>query len=306
MSVQKLSTATAPGPLNAFQALGKTLWLAIQRFSETDGSQCAAAFAYYAFFALFPLLLIFVMIGSLFFNYAEAATKVMDAVSGYLPAISQDSQGRDSVLEAVKAVVASRSSASLVAFFVVLWSALGFFQVLVRSVNRAWGTQEFPWWRLPIQNLLMVVVLGTALLLGMIAPPVLDAVEAFLYSHLNFPFLGALFWLAHTLLPLAITFYGFTMFYKFAPRRRPHVRAVWLPALAVAIALQALQRLFVLYALNFHNFNKVYGALGGVLALLTWIYLSGSVIIFGGCLCAAASEVKKGAPAAKPTAPVAA
>ncbi|MGC3989841.1 MAG: YihY/virulence factor BrkB family protein [Chthoniobacteraceae bacterium] len=288
-------------PLTALGRLVRIVMLAIQRFSETNASERAAAFAYYAFFAIFPLLLIFVTIGSLFFDYTETATKVMDAVGGYVPSISEDSDGRNSVLAVVQTVVASRRSAGIIAFLVVVWSALGFFQALVRGVNRAWGTKEYAWWRLPIQNLLMLAVLGTALLLGMVAPPVLDAVQALVnHEALNFQLVGALFWLAHTLIPLAVTVYGFVMFYKFAPRQHPTFREVWIQALLVALALQVLQRMFVLYASNFHNFNQVYGALGGVLALLMWIYLSGSVIIFGGCLCAAAAEVKKGRDAQKP------
>jgi len=280
-------------PATALGRIVRIVILAIKRFSETDASERAAAFAYYAFFAIFPLLLIFVTVGSMFFDYTETATKIMDEVGGYIPSISQDSDGRNSVLGVVQTVVSSRRSAGLIAFVVVVWSALGFFQALVRGVNRAWGTKEYAWWRLPIQNLLMLAVLGTALLLGMVAPPVLAAIQALVKT--NFPLVGAIFVLAHTLIPLAVTVYGFTMFYKFAPRLHPPFREVWLQALVVSLALQLLQRLFVLYASNFHNFNQVYGALGGVLALLMWIYLSGSVIIFGGCLCAAAAEVKKAA-----------
>jgi len=294
MVMEPAATDAKETCIPTFRKAWKILLTAFNRFNETDGSGRAAAFAYYAFFALFPLLLIFVMIGSLFFNYEVVLTNVMNAVSGYIPAISPDSQGRDSVLEAVRVVVASRQSASVIAFFVVLWSALGFFQTLVRGVNRAWGTHEYAWWRLPIQNLLMVAVLGTALLLGMLVPPVLEAVQTLMkYALVDFPFIGGLFWIAGKLVPLIVTFYGFMMFYKFAPRLHPTFREVWIPSLTVAIALQLLQRLFVLYASNVHNFNKVYGTLGGVLALLTWIYLSGCVIIFGGCLCAASAEVTR-------------
>ena len=41
---------------------------------------------------------------------------------------------------------------------------------------------------------------------------------------------------------------------------------------------------------DFATLNAVYGAFGGMLALLLWIYLSGSVFIFGACLCAGQAE----------------
>jgi uncharacterized BrkB/YihY/UPF0761 family membrane protein len=46
----------------------------------------------------------------------------------------------------------------------------------------------------------------------------------------------------------------------------------------------------VIYLKNFATLNAVYGAFGGTMALLLWIYLSGCIIIFGACLCAARAE----------------
>jgi Ca2+-transporting ATPase len=84
-------------------------------------------------------------------------------------------------------------------------------------------------------------------------------------------------------------FYGFLLFYKLAPRRRTGVtfEEVWLPALVVTALLQLCQWLLTLYTTHVTNFNAVYGAFGGVVAMLLWIYSSGLVIVFGGCLCAA-------------------
>ena len=48
--------------------------------------------------------------------------------------------------------------------------------------------------------------------------------------------------------------------------------------------------LFVIYLGHFATLNAVYGAFGGIMALLLWIYLSGCVFIFGACLCAGQAE----------------
>ncbi len=82
------------------------------------------------------------------------------------------------------------------------------------------------------------------------------------------------------------------MFYKFAPRRRTLLREVWTAALFVTLCFEILQRIFLLYTQNVGNFNKLYGTFGTVVALLLWIYLSGSIIILGGCLCAAKYEIE--------------
>jgi YihY family inner membrane protein len=99
------------------------------------------------------------------------------------------------------------------------------------------------------------------------------------------------FQFARFLLPSALLFYGLSMFYMLAPRRRTTFREMWVGALAATLLLQALQALFILYARNIAHFGAVYGAFGSVIAVLIWVYLSGSVIILGGCFCAARAEV---------------
>jgi len=63
-------------------------------------------------------------------------------------------------------------------------------------------------------------------------------------------------------------------------------------ALFTTIGLDLLQRAFVLYTKNIANFNALYGTFGSVVALLMWIYLSGALIILGGCLAAAQYEIR--------------
>lgn len=275
----------------------RILWLAVWRYFETDGEQRAASFAYYAFFALFPLILFFVMIGSSVLDYAEVANRVMKVVGTYIPVVGDDPHSKGVVFDTIEGVVNSRKRAGAIAVLAIVWGSLGFFHALVRGINRAWGTLEYPWWKLPFKNVLMVLVVGSALFVGVIAPVIVDAVQAFLVRQNFLPgarTLSPAFSLARPLIPVAVLFYAFTMFYKFAPRRKTLLAEVWLAALLVAVGLQGLQALFVLYARNFSNFNKFYGAFGGVVAFLMWIYLSGSMIILGGCLCAVAAELKGG------------
>jgi len=62
-----------------------------------------------------------------------------------------------------------------------------FFQALVRGVNKAWGTHEYSWWRLPIKNLAWSPILASALLLGVIAPALLNQMEyVYLRAHLKY------------------------------------------------------------------------------------------------------------------------
>src|SRR5829696_3249694 len=273
------------------------LWRALVKYDETDGEQRAASFAYYAFFALFPLVVLVITIGTMFFkNQAFATEAVTGQLKEHLPV---DPEMADRVIRTIQGVVKSRGQASLIALGILSWSAIRFFQALVHGVNKAWGTKDYSWWRLPIKNVAMAVILASALLLCTLAPVILNYAEYYFYLYstklelpMDFFLVNNAFKMVRRLLPPLVLFYGFAMFFKFAPRRRTAFREIWVAAIVVTLGLGLLQRLFLLYTHSITNFNALYGTFGSVVALLMWIYLTGSLIIFGGCLAAAQYEIR--------------
>jgi membrane protein len=70
--------------------------------------------------------------------------------------------------------------------------------------------------------------------------------------------------------------------YRFAPHRSK-ARWRWLNVgsrIAATVWL-AVSILFALYVRNFDSFGQTYGAIGSVVILLTWFYISGFVVILG-------------------------
>lgn len=284
-----------PHVVRWFRRCGAIVWRALVKYDETDGEQRAASFAYYAFFALFPLIVLIITVSAMFVPDQALATEAITAqVKERLPV---EPETADRVIRTMQSVVKSRTKASLIAFAILAWSAVRFFQALVHGVNKAWGTKDYSWWRLPIKNFAMVGILASALLLGAIAPAVVNNVQYFYWKHswevgLDFLFVNHLFNALRFLLPPVVLFYGFVMFYKFAPRRRTTFREVWVAAVVVTLGMDVLQRLFVLYTTGLADFQSIYGTFGSVVALLMWIYLTGTLIIFGGCLAAAQYEIR--------------
>jgi YihY family inner membrane protein len=273
------------------------IWRTGVKYTETEGEQRAAAFAYYALFSLLPLLVLFITIGTRFLgDRMQATDQVFALMSEY---VAVDIGSPEQVRGAVEGFMRTRLGSGLISFVILLWCSLRFFQALVRGVNRAWGTHEYSWWRLPLKNLLMVGVLGSALLIGIVAPAILNGVEHYYLDHrATFSFdLGLGGWMvrvARWLLPPLLLCYSMVLFYKFAPQRKTTFREVWLEAILVTLLLGSLQKLFVFYTGRVTNFNVLYGTFGSVAALLVWIYFTGTVIILGGCLCAARAEIARG------------
>jgi Ca2+-transporting ATPase len=93
-------------------------------------------------------------------------------------------------------------------------------------------------------------------------------------------------------IPLLVVFLSLSLFYRLAPRRPTQFAQVWAAALCATALLQAAESLFVIYLTSFARLNAVYGAFGGIMALLLWIYVSGCIFIFGACLCAGQAEMR--------------
>lgn len=280
-------------PTQSAKALWTWVKMAGDNFNRINGTTWASSFAYYAFFALVPLLLLLLTVGTdvaaHFMGQAVARQRAFDFITTNVP-MSGESQ--KTVAETLHGVMASRGQIGAAALVVLLWSAMGFFQSLVSAVNEAWGNEPLNWWKLPLKNLLMVGVLVSALLLGVVLPAALRIAQHF--ATWGGEFTADVFGVLAVLVPLVVLFYGFLLFYKLAPRKRTGVTftMVWVPALLVTALLQICQQAFVLYSTKFTNFNAVYGTFGGVIAVMLWAYLSGMVIVFGGCLCAAQREMR--------------
>jgi YihY family inner membrane protein len=264
-------------------------------YLEIDGEQRAAAFGYYVLFSLFPLFALLLIVGSSFFGSED----IVATIKGFLP--MEDPEQRF-IWDAVHQLEVARGGVGVLSVLILLWTSLRFFQGLVHGVNRAWHTVEIPWWQIPLKNLLMVLIIGSALFAGLIAPAILqgvrnalNAAETFLHTHFpkfDLNFVSGVLDLSRYALGVVLLFYSFCMLYKFAPRRRVLFRQVWLPALIVTFALMICQIAFINYLPHFVNYG-IYGAVGGMMLLLLWVYFSGIIIIFGACLCAAIAQCRE-------------
>ncbi|HYY30461.1 MAG TPA: YihY/virulence factor BrkB family protein [Chthoniobacterales bacterium] len=250
-----------------------------KKYGEINGDECAASFAYYAFFSLFPLILLLVAVGTLFVpDRYQAARHVVRVVEQYIPLEPKD---RLFLFTMVDDAIQNGWRAGIFGLLVLLWSALRFFQALVIGINRAWGGKSYNWWKLPLKNLLMIGILASALLFGLAAPLIINQLKTFHYLDIN-----AAVDLLSNLLPIGILFYGLTMLYKFAPRRPVRFKRVWLAALLGTVFLRFGTNLFNQYLATFTNFDALYGAFAAIMGLLLWIYYTGVVLLLGGCMSA--------------------
>jgi YihY family inner membrane protein len=264
----------------------QTMRRAARLFHDIDGQQRAAAFAYYAIFSLLPLAVLLATLVTLVVDEQTAAREILGFLDQYLPVTDET---KLIVFDAMNAVIRTRGRTGTAAFIVVAWSALLIFKALIRAANRAWNTKIHNWWRLPLKSLLILLaVLGVASL-GSVSSLLARFTTEWLFPEHA---LSILLYITVTFLLATLVLFGCIIaFYKLAPRCPVRLGQVWQAALGATLALRMLEGLFLAYLHSFGRFNVVYGAFGGILALMMWIYLSGSIVIFGACFCAAQAGV---------------
>jgi YihY family inner membrane protein len=192
------------------------------------------------------------------------------------------------IFDTVAGVIQARGQAGAVAFFILVWVALQCFTTLISATTRAWGTVGYSWWRLPLKSLVLLGITAGVVLLSIGAPMLAQMAKDWL-APMN-DFRSWVYPLVSFFIPLLVAFFGLSLFYRLAPRRPTRFSEVWAAALCATALLLAAESLFVIYLKHFATLNAVYGAFGGIMALLLWIYLSGCIFIFGACLCAAQAE----------------
>ncbi|MDD5224134.1 MAG: YihY/virulence factor BrkB family protein [bacterium] len=261
------------------------LYLAAKKYEQIDGAQRAGAFAFDAFFALFPLIILFVTVASVFIDRDTAGKTVIAYVEHYVP-IKGEMQRY--IFDTAGGVVKTRGPAGVVAFLMLVWAAIQFFTIVITTTNRAWGIKDHNWWRLPLKSLILLGISSIAIVVGIAMPILTMMVRGWLFSAPAI--LSWLYGWGSLIVPLLVVFLGLSIFYQLAPRRLMRFAEVWAAALCATVLLWASQSLFVIYLKSFAMLNAIYGAFGGIMALLLWIYLSGIIFIFGACLCAAQSE----------------
>jgi membrane protein len=264
-------------------------------YGRIGGGESAASFAYYALFSLVPLITLLLTIGSYFFP-GDAANA---AIHRFVP-IGEEQQKL--LWNMVTGLETKRGSVSIVSILILTWASLRFFHSLVLSINHAWGTRRLPWWQMPVKNLVMILAMSGALLIGTVVPAILQGAAKGLHSveqliTESFPLLHldqllALVDISRYLVGTLVLFYSFSVLFIMAPRHRTKFSEIWVPALLVSVLLQVGQAFFVNIVPKLVNYSAIYGAMGSMMFLLLWVYVAGVIIILGGCLCAAMAHLK--------------
>jgi membrane protein len=268
--------------------IAATVKEAVNEFLADNCTHLSAAISYYILFALFPLALAAITILGYFSRSPDIGARVSQAIAEVFPVSGQV------VSDTIQGISQGWGTAGAIAIIGLLWSGMGFFGAVRKSLNTAWGIkQPRPFLRERLMEFIMMLGLGALLIMsfGLTAAfKVIQTANISIFGHL---LSNGLFWHAIVILTsVAITFVVFLFLYKFVPNTRVRWRHVWVGALVAAVLMEIAKNVFVFFVGHFATYNLVYGSVSTIIALMVWSYISAMILLFCAKLISAFTKMR--------------
>jgi len=250
----------------------------ISNVNRHDISLLAAGVALFMMLSIFPALNVGVSLYGLFSSPENIISQV-EPFRQLLPEQAFDIF-TEQLTELADTGGANFNLTLVVSLLVWLWVARKAAMAVIKACNIIYREQEKrPFWGLLLVSLLFTLVgifsfvvlallaILVPIVLGMI--PLGETLETVLRT-LRWPILAIIFILV------------LECVYRFAPNRK-NAKWRWVSVGAVIATLLWLLASFgfTVYVQNFSNYNETYGAIGSVIVLILWFYISAFVVLLG-------------------------
>ncbi|GGN99029.1 YihY/virulence factor BrkB family protein [Saccharibacillus kuerlensis] len=258
------------------------------RIRDDEVTGIGAQLAYYLLLSFFPFLIFLVtLIGYINLSIDQ----MMNLAREVVPAAAMET------VESILSEVVQGSGALLsIGMIATLWTASRGINAVIRGLNKAYDVEENrKFWQVRLVSLLSTLVLGVVLIVSLLLLVLGSWIGSQVKILLDNPSGFDRIWgLLQYSIPLIVLIAVFTALYWIAPNRKIRLREAVPGAIFATIGWILTSLLFSFYVNNFGNFSRTYGSLGGIIILLTWLYLSSIIIIVGGEVNATLREGKSG------------
>ncbi|HEX3455212.1 MAG TPA: YihY/virulence factor BrkB family protein [Gaiellaceae bacterium] len=237
----------------------------LQKYSDDQGAYLAATISYYAFFSLFPLLLVLAtVLGFVLSGHAHLERSLVDSALGQFPVIGRQLRAHS---------LRGSGLALAIGIAAALWAGMGVVRAAQNAMDQLWGVpvRQRPGF-LPsrLRALLLLGVLGGGLLLT----TVLSGLGSFGASY------GIGWKVGSIALATVLNFLLFWVGFRLLTTRDVTWRQLRGGAFAAAVSYEALQAVGGYYVGHVvKGASETYGTFALVIGLLSWVFLSAHAIL---------------------------
>ena len=281
---------TVPGPVIGGAAIVREAWALVKEsvlsFIADDALSKGASIAFYMVTSIAPVLVIVIAIAGLAFGHDAAQGAISAQLSGLMGDRSAE------LLQTAINSASGKSSgiiATALGLLMLLISASGVFGEMQSSLNAIWkspprdGTVThlmaiMRHVKARAASLGLVAALGFLLLISLVISALLTALGTCIDAH--FPFGHVSLSVLNLVISFLLTSVLFAAIYKILPDTRLEWRDVGVGAVATAFLFEVGKSLIALY-IGSSAVVSSYGAAGGLIVLLLWIYYSAQIFLLG-------------------------
>ncbi len=235
----------------------------------------AAAISYFSLFALFPAMLVLIALVDAFLGWIDLHDTVVQRILALFP-------GSRALLAQNLAEITDLSPAVVLScILVVIWSSTWLFTFIENALNLAWGVERRrTFWESRVRSIGLLVIAGFFLLASAGITIVVGAARSRSTVHISRTVID---WFWSSILLAAgfvVAVMVFTLIFKLMPDRK----VLWLEAVSggfVSALLWDAGSYIFAKLVPYFDYQRVYGRTGAIIALLTWVYTSNLIMLYG-------------------------
>ena len=252
---------------------------AVNEFLQKNCPYISGAIAFYTLFSMFPLFLAIISVLGFLLGPEAEQEQLATELANVLPVSSTY------ISQTVQGIVSSRTITGIASVLGLLWASTAAFGAIRKGINAAWGINRTrPFLKERLIDFTLVVGAGFIMLGVLFSAPALGVLKEITFAvSPETEYFTEFIWrlLPNLLFPL-LAFGTFLVLYRYLPNTKVKLIHVWPGALMASSAFTAANLSFVWYVKTFpFIYNVVYGSVGAIIALLTWVYLSAIILLFG-------------------------
>ena len=270
---------------------GKDLF---KQINEDEVPDLAAGLAYRFLFAIFPFMIFLAALAGFIapaLGMGDPTEQILGALSDNLP--PDVAQQIAPQLEAV--LGQTRPGLLTIGAVTALWAAASGIGALIKSMNKAYDVEDTRNFFVKTGTAIGLTILGSALIL--VAFVTIVGGSVITEQAVEQLGIAESLWTTISLIrfPLVLALVAFAVagLFKFGPNVRVSFKWTLVGGFVFAVIWVLSTLLFGLYVANFSNYANTYGALGGVVILMLWFYLTGLMLLIAAEVTAMIAKAKE-------------
>ena len=268
-------------------SLYKFLKIFLYNISEDEITDRSYGVAFNFILAIFPaIIFLFTLIPYVSVYFPEITT---DTIMRFLQDVIPETMYAAASSTVVDIVSNQRGGLLTFGFLLALYLSTNGMAALMRAFNACYRTVEKRnWFRMRLTSLGLTVMLTLVLLLAILLLIVgqisLNYVTSHLekFSHLNLDRYAIYFLVILRFIIIFIVFFiAISCIYYFGPAVHYNWSFFSIGSTIATLAVLGISYGFSFYITHFASYNKVYGSIGALIALMAWVQLVTLVLLFG-------------------------